>query len=263
MKLSSRILVTLSLLLVAGLLTSNIILRKEYNALDKSDVYWTYRKVSEKPFRYLKVTGGNITNLTFEQSPHCSVRILRNWERYHGGSIMSEIKNDTLFIKFPPESKDLREKFWMRGAILVRIFCPELLAADCYNSNFNMFKLQQKNITAKVWGRSKFEVESLIQDLDSVNIIQTDSSEVIFEMSPDFKPKNKKDLIVGRKVVNVDQLPENIKSLESMNIQFVDANIKGNSLLDIGHAQINKLRLSITDSSGIILSGGSLRKFKQ
>src|SRR5882757_6141131 len=135
MKLSTRILAGLLLLLIAGLLTSNIILKKEYDKVDKSDAYWTYAKISEQPFKYLKVTGGNITNVTFEQSPHYSVRILQEWQRYHNGNITPVIKNDTLFINFPPESKIPYEKFWMQRTTLVRIFCPELLAVDCHSTN--------------------------------------------------------------------------------------------------------------------------------
>ena len=53
------------------------------------------------------------------------------------------------------------------------------------------------------------------------------------------------------------------KSWETMYVKTVDANVQGVSLLDVGHAQIDNLRLNISDTSGIILSGGSLRKFKR
>jgi hypothetical protein len=41
-----------------------------------------------------------------------------------------------------------------------------------------------------------------------------------------------------------------------------NAIVEGYSLLDLGHAQINSLQLSIADSSAIILSGGALKKLK-
>ena len=63
MKLSSLILlITLSLLTVA-LFLSNVLLKKEYDKIDKSDNYWTYGKILEQPFRHLKIEGGNITNI--------------------------------------------------------------------------------------------------------------------------------------------------------------------------------------------------------
>jgi hypothetical protein len=51
-----------------------------------------------------------------------------------------------------------------------------------------------------------------------------------------------------------------IKSDESMNINSVNANVQGYSVLDIGHAQIGSMRLNIADSSAIILSGGALKR---
>jgi hypothetical protein len=63
-------------MLVAGLLSSNMILKKEYDKVDKSDIYWTFGNILEQPFKYLKIKGGNITNIAFEQSSNYSVRVL-------------------------------------------------------------------------------------------------------------------------------------------------------------------------------------------
>src|SRR2546423_7450700 len=100
MKLTSRILIALLIILIAGLLWSNIILKKEYDSLDKTDTYWNYEKVLQQPFKYLKITGGNDTRIAFEQGPKYSVRVLQEWKRYHGGEIKAHVKNDTLFINF-------------------------------------------------------------------------------------------------------------------------------------------------------------------
>jgi hypothetical protein len=79
-------------------------------------------------------------------------------------------------------------------------------------------------------------MESMSTEMDSLNIIQRDSSAVIFEMSPDYK------------------------ITESFHIKNVDANVQGVSVLDIGHAQIDSLQLIIADSSAVLLSGGTLKK---
>jgi hypothetical protein len=73
-------------------------------------------------------------------------------------------------------------------------------------------------------------------EMDSLHIVQNDSSAVIFEMSPDYK------------------------ITESFHVKNVDADVHGVSVLDLGHAQIDSLKLSIADSSAILLSGGSLKK---
>lgn len=268
MKLSSKILLLLLVILITGMLSSNIILKKEYDKVDKSDLYWTYRKVVQKPFKYLKIKGGNITNIAFEQSHESSVRILEEWARYHSGSIESDVKNDTLFINFNFKPRDTFEKYWMRGITAVRIFSPQLLSVDCYDSNLEMFKMKQASYVVTVAGKSRFEVESMQQDLDSLNITQKDSTEVVFEMSPEFKSpaiqETTQKVIVDKNSIDPG-IPANEikKSNESITLRSLVADVRGNSLLDIGHAQIRSLQLNIADSSGIILSGGALKKFKQ
>ena len=179
MKWSTRIIFTLLILLVAGLFLSNIVLKKEYNQMDKSDTYWNYGKILEQNFKYVKIEGGNLTNIAFEQSEHCTVRVLHNWQRIRPNPINTYVQNDTLYLKFTYTTKDEGEKNWMRWLTLVRVFSPQLLSIEGNNTNFTMFKLKQKNINVSMSGKSKFEVESFITSFDTVNVSQKDSSEVV------------------------------------------------------------------------------------
>ncbi|MEO6328145.1 MAG: hypothetical protein ABIO55_04400 [Ginsengibacter sp.] len=270
MKLSSRILITMLILLVAGMLSSNIILKKKYDKLDKSDNYWTYRKISQQPFKYLDIKGGNITNIAYEQSLTYSVRILEEWARYHKGEINASVKNDTLFIDFNFINKNTYEKYWMRSITAVRIFSPQLLAVNGFNTNVEMFKMKQKNFTVSMSGKSSFEVESMIPALDTVNVFESDSSQVVFEMSPEFKspapvPIDKPipgQITIGKSPYDLNG-DKPIKSNETITLQSLVANVHGYSILDVGHAQINSLQLNMADSSAIILSGGALKKVRQ
>ena len=268
MKLSSRILLSMLIILVAGLLLSNIILKKEYNKIDKGDLHWNYTTVLKQPFKYLKLEGGNITNIAFEQNKNYSVRVLNDWQRYNPRLIKASVSNDTLFVKFVYASNNQNEKDWMKSTTLVRIFSPQLLYVEGYNTNFEMFKLKQKSIAVNMSGKSKFEVESMIPGMDSINVIQRDSAAVEFEMSPDYKSKKREDTVTNKKVqIHFGDKPitpglalADIKSDEAMDINWLNADIQGYSILDVGHAQIQSLQLRIADSSAIILSGGALKK---
>jgi hypothetical protein len=245
--------------LVAGLLSSNIILKKEYDNIDKTDIYWNYEKILQQPFKYIKITGGNGTRIAFEQSPTYSVRILQEWKRYHGGEVKASVKDDTLYLDFDFVPANQYEKFWMRNITAVRIFSPALLSVDGYNTNFEMFKLKQKSMNVNITGKSRFEVESMLPALDTLNILQKDSSQVIFEMSPDYQTTVVTDPDrIGVSVSSTQQINSN----EEMAINSVSANLQGYTLLDLGHAQIQSLQLHIADSSAIILSGGALKKIK-
>src|SRR4051812_24122975 len=95
MKLSTILLAIMILLFVGGLLASNIILKREYDKADKSDIYWNYGKILEQPFRHIVIKGGKLNyyknniagNVVFEQSPAHSVRVLKNWIGYEKGSV--------------------------------------------------------------------------------------------------------------------------------------------------------------------------------
>src|SRR5579871_166565 len=182
MKWSTRILIALLIVTIAALFASNIVLEKEYDKLDKNDTYWTYGKVSEQHFKYVKIEGGNVTNIAFEQSPNCSVRVLHDWQRVRPNPIETTVKNDTLYIKFVYSPADEGEKNWMHWLTLVRVFAPELSYVEGFNTNFFMNKMKQKNIAVNMSGKSKFEIESFLPDFDSVTVSEKDSSDVVFEM---------------------------------------------------------------------------------
>ena len=270
MKISTSILFTMLILLIAGMLCSNVIIKKEYDKVDKTDLYWTYRKVSQQPFMYLKITGGNITNIAFEQSNSSSVRILEDWARYDKDDITAVVKNDTMFVDFRFVPQNENEKNWLKNITPVRIFSPELISVDGFNTKLEMFKMKQKSYTVNISGRSEFEVESMIPNLDSLNIIQKDSSEVVFEMSPEYKALPKAENSGKPLTVHFGSQQDitpytnvgSIKSKEAMSVQSLTASVQGVSLLDVGHAQIGSMQLQIADSSAILLSGGALKKVK-
>jgi len=260
MKWSTGILVALLWITVAGMLLSNIVIKKEFDKVDKADSYWTYGKVLDQPFKYLVIDGGNITNIAFEPSPNCSVRVLHDYQRNHDNPFSATVRHDSLYLKFTYQSTDPGEKNWMKWITLVRIFAPEIRSVQVINSNFAMFKLKQKKLKLDMSGRSKFEVESFIPDLDSLSIAQKDSSEAVFEMSPEYKPAP----AAGNQAKPVvESIADKSlrKSAMGMTMQFLHASLHGYSILDVGGAQIRDLSLDMADSSAIVLSGGALSKY--
>jgi len=265
MKLTSKILLLIFLLMVAGLFSSNIILKKQYDRIDKADNYWTYNKVLEQPFAHLYITGGNETNIYFEQSAKPSVRLLQEWVKYQRGNVKAQVRNDTLYLNFDFMPESLFEKVWLRNNTPVRIFSPQLLSVVGYNTHFEMLKLRQKSITINMSGRSKFEIESMYPELDSIHVTQSDSSAVIIEMSPDYRKKPAQTERQGK--IQFHSPAGEVSAYSplndfngSMSINAVTASIKDHSILDIGHAQIGKLDVHVSDSAAIVLSGGTLRK---
>ena len=236
MTVTTKILLAILLLMTTGLFATNAYLKNQYKNTDKKDIYWTYAKILEQPFRHLKIKGGNITKIAYEQSSTATVKVFKEWWGYESGAVKALVKNDTLFIDFPNTYRNMNEKNYMGWNTLLRIFSPELLSVTGIDTRFEMFKTTQKIISVNMSGKSFFEIESMVTDFDSIHVVQKDSSQVVFEMSPDYK------------------------KTESFHVNYLKADIKGYSLLDIGHGQVDSLQLTIADSSGVLLSGGTLRK---
>ncbi|HEX8279528.1 MAG TPA: hypothetical protein VF540_12575 [Segetibacter sp.] len=275
MKLSSVVLLVTLVLLLFAMFATNIALKKEYDKIDKSDLYWTYGTILEQPFKHLRIEGGNITHIVFEQSKKSSVRVFKNWQGYENKMVQAFVKNDTLFVKFP-EISDPGEKRYMGFITPVRIFSPELLSVNAYNTSFRLSKLKQKSISITASGRSKVVVESFLHDFDSIHVSQTDSTNVGFAMSPELIGTDagitmSEDGISsvassgGPRIITPSSIfaAEKISSRETLTVKTLEASVQGVSLLDVGHFQINSLKLNIADTSGIILSGGTLRNFKR
>jgi hypothetical protein len=237
-KLSTAILILLMVLVVTGVFASIITLKGVYNKRDKGDLYWNYNKIVEKPFKYLKIKGGNITNIIFEQNKNASVRTLNYWNPKEG-TIKTEVKNDTLYLTFKNTYDNLGEKYWMQRQVLVRVFAPQLLSVEGWDTNFEMQKMKQGSFNISLHGRSRFEVETYQRNMDTLNVAQRDSSQVVFEVSPD------------------------LKGSQEMSFKKVTATQMGSTLLDVGRSYINDLKLTLSDSSAVILNGKSLRSISK
>lgn len=236
MKLTTKILFTMLLLFIAGVVLSNIALKNEYETADKNDLYWTYGKILEQPFSHLVIEGGNLTKIAYEPGKSASVRVYKQWDGFEKGVVKAHVSNDTLYVTFPNTYKDQYEKDWLSWNTLVRIFSPQLLSVNGINTNLELYKFKQKKLDVNISGKSVFEVETMYAALDSLHIHASDSSEVVFEMSPDVKREG------------------------TFHVNAVDATLKDASFLDIGHAQVDSLKLNIADSSGILLSGGTMKR---
>jgi hypothetical protein len=236
LKLSTVIIAIVMALIVAGVFASDLTLKKIYDARDKSDIYWNYNKILQQPFKHLQIDGGNITQIIYQPSQKCSVRLASRWWKDKDSTLKLYVKNDTLYIKFIYHYKNDSEKFWLQNEVPIMIFGPELLSVDGNNTNFELQKLKQKNISINLKGKSKLEVETYGREFDTLKVIQGDTSKVVFEMSPD------------------------LATSYMMHFKHVYAGIAGYSLLDIGRSTVDNIALKIADSSAVILSGKSLRK---
>ncbi|HEY2647559.1 MAG TPA: hypothetical protein VGI38_00115 [Puia sp.] len=238
MKKSTLILLILSGLFVVSLFGSSFILKDEYNHIDRTDPFWNYNKLARGNFHHIRLTGGNITRIMFVPGPHGFAGVLNYSEDILKDRVQVKITDDTLFVSFQPREDDPGRKNWMKYHVLLAISCPELLSVEAVNSNLDVYKLKQPEIFVSMTGKSSMEIESLVHNFDSLSILQRDSSELKFEMT------------------------EDISGSAVMHAKTIYADVKGNSILDLGHFQTERLHHFIGDSAAVILSGSALHLLK-
>ena len=238
MKLSNTILIASLTIGVAGLFGSNYLMKKEFDKIDKTDPYWTYKKVEDRPFTHLVITGGNVSNIVFEQSAHSFVKVMKNWRGADDGSVKTTVHNDTLYINFANRFEDIYEKYWLQNVVPVRISAPLLASAEGSNTKLVIDKFDAPDFRIRLRGDSKIQVNSFTTHFQNIEVEQSDSSLVAFTVS--------KELF----------LPDSIK------VDNVIAKGSGTSLLNLRTATIDSLKLNLTDAASIALSGYSLRKWK-
>lgn len=238
MKLSNTILIISLSTAVAGLFGSNYVMKNEFDKIDKTDPYWTYKKIEDKPFRHLVVKGGSISNIFFEQSPHSFVKVMTNWHGSEDGTVKARVSNDTLYLDFNNRFTDIYEKYWLRDVVPVRISTPSLISAEGMDTKLVIDKFNQPTLKINLSGDSKIQVNCFTTHFSKIEVDQKDSSLVAFTVS--------KELF----------LPDSIK------VDEVVAKGSGTSLLNLRTATIDSLHMQLTDAASIALSGYSLRKWK-
>lgn len=238
MKLSTKFLGGLGVLTVAALFSANIAIKQNYDNTDKDSFYWGYGKILEQSFRHIRIEGGNTTQIAFEQNEKPSVRVLKQWPGYQNGSVKVFVRADTLFIKFPnlAAADNAKVRDWTKHTTLVRIFAPQLASVEGFDTDFDLHKLHQKNISVNLSGHSAMEIETSSMEMDSLRVVESDASNISFETSPD---------VIAGSIIR---------------IRSADIHLQGTSKLDLGSAQVSSLRINVADSALINLSGFSVNK---
>jgi hypothetical protein len=237
LKLSTKILLVSLVLITIGLFASNMALKAEYKKLDKRDKYWNYTTVLSQPFKHLKIDGGNVTQVVFEQAPTSTVRLIKYWTNYKlESAFKAYVSNDTLHISMAYHPQKDSNKEWMENAQLIRISAPQLLSIEANNIQLAIENLKQNSLNLNIAGHSKLWVKSLNNKIDSLNVVEHNNAEVHINVTDNFKGPN------------------------AIDFQHINANLNDGSFLDVGRSYTNDLKLNMADSSSIILSGKSVSK---
>ena len=237
MKWSNTILITALLTGLAGLFGSNALIKKVYESIDKSDKYWNFKKLTDQPFKHIRITGGNVSNIVYDQSPQSSVKVLPEWHGSDDGTVKAMVKNDTLVIDYANTYRDIYEKHWLRDAVTVRISGPEVKSVTGSDTRLMLNKYNQPALKVDLSGNSRLVVNSYRTQFEKLDVNLSDSSLTTISMSDETFTKD---------IIKIDE---------------VNATGRGMSLLNLRSSSIERLHLDLADSASVALSGYTLTKW--
>ena len=247
LKLSSQLLIALCVLVVSSLVASNLLIKKEYDRIDKNDPNRGYKKILDKPFKHLKVIGGDTTfemkyilasdtrdkkdkmvsEILFRPDSQYGVYLTKNdrvLERHNIDTEMKvELQNDTLIITIPTIDN---QNYYSENA-LFRIYAPNLESVTGVNAQIGIDNCNYPTFNAQLSGKS--------------NLVMWNGVQSMTEMS-----------------INV-QGNSTFKICKYLNIKDMHANLQGQSKLNMPETQIEKLHLNASDYSTVEMTNNTLK----
>jgi hypothetical protein len=235
MKLSTILLIAVGILLTLGLVASNYLFKAEYNKIDKTDKYWYYSTLSEKPFKHIVIKGGYKGNVVFEPNTASLVKI-NNWDDADLKKIKVSVVNDTLSIQFPDTFlQEFINKYRDKpGFQIIRILAPELVSITEINGQLICKNMVQENYSIRLLGKSDLEIQSVNHQIANINLLAQDSSE--FKIS---KSENAK---------------------QNISINNSKTELKDCAKASFSTSKINQFDLRLAEHANIELSGYNLNK---
>lgn len=236
LKLSSLLLIGLALLIISGILASGFILRKKYDKLNTEDRFWYYKKLTNKPFKHIKIEQipdisdtiadnmGGIPaifgTLTFEGGSNYSVvssPISYSSRQFSNkkDTLICKTEGDTLYIRVPPN-----ETFYStengRVSFDLRLNAPHLESITCLNVSPDMIGFIQNKLNIALIGHSILTFVKNHNEMILIKAMLQDKA--VLKLSPYLKIDT---LDVNLKDHSKLQMP--VLAVENLNLQTADS----------------------------------------
>ena len=232
MKISTKILIGLSLFLFGSLFASNMILKNTYDNRDKNNQYGSYNTFLQAPFKHIKIAKSALNGRIFiQKSEKSEVKISKAMGNFKFDSTQMYVKNDTLFMVF----KEAETDFSYQDA-MVYVLMPEVLSIEGLNSNFVLGAFNQKTLEVKLSDDAHLTIENDFGDLETLKLS-----------------------LSGAALSFNEGLRADKSKIHS--VKTVEANLQNYSKLDLGRVDVQALKLNASDNSTVELSGRTLQGF--
>ncbi|MCP9770035.1 hypothetical protein EGI22_19200 [Lacihabitans sp. LS3-19] len=164
MKLSTKLLLGLLLSFMILVVINAFSVKSNLTKMDKNEQFLNYEKLSDLPFKYLKVNApeGATGRVNILESNKSQLYVSHSW----ADKVIYKINNDTLFVEFlkDPEGKPYTYDQFEK---LVIVTCPDLNSLETNNVSISIDSLRQDKLSLIGKGYGSFEFRKMnINDFD-------------------------------------------------------------------------------------------------
>lgn len=209
MKKSNLFIIALGLVLMCGMTTTNIILKKEYLKIDLTDVFKNYISVESRPYSVLDISGSNGYPIEIVYKETNDIKVLRS----RIGHFKSTLENDTLFVQFTGSNISREQTAQSNTPAGIIIEKSALSSVIIRNTHNRLFGFSDLNLELTLKGSSLMEINNC--DLNTLKIDMKHNSRI------DFLEFN-----------TVDSLDIRMSDTSIVNLQKIDFSSINHSLAD-------------------------------
>ncbi len=238
MKYSRLIIFALTGGALASMVAANVVLKREYDGLNKNNPFWNYTTLETGSFSHVKVVDSRSTWIVFRPSSYSSAGVMTTMADQH--RVETQIRQDTLFISIVQKKDDSPGlKAWLARNQLVCVSAPHLRSIVGESAAMEIKDYTEEDLSVLLSGDSRVSVETRKPAIDSVFVALHDSSELKIQVA--------KDLPSGK----------------GISVAKLEAALFNKSRFDASQLQIVSIDQKINDAAAIALNGVTLAKFRK
>ena len=167
------------LLVMGTMICSNIILRNQYESIDKDNEFWEFQSENILNFKHISIKGGNKINISIIEKPNNNSILFRNKVK---DLVNYYVKNDTLYIDFDERLSTLNLRK-IRNKITIIVLFEKINSLITSNSSLNLKLKKTNKINIEVANYSNLMIGSGNFIIDSLKVLTKGRSFVNFDTS--------------------------------------------------------------------------------
>jgi len=174
MKTSTIFIIVLSLVIITVMYITNVSLKNEYHKIDLSDTFKNYVSVKSDSYSVLDISGSNGYPIEIIQNKNNDIKVLRTRLEH----FKSNVKNDTLFIRFTGSNISMSQSFLTTTPSGIIIYKNNLSSIHITNTHNRISGYQHQDLNLSLKGYSHTEL--INTDLNTLALTMENQSQIEF-----------------------------------------------------------------------------------